>query len=144
MDKAKIPMARYDVVEEFSVEDFLQAWVDNHGDDSPSFYWNGIKVKSTSKRLRCIVRSCQCVECGLVANIVRYERGAGTQENPHFNFYNIDENGDVIMLTRDHVIPRSWGGADTLDNSVTMCGVCNFTKGNKYAGYGDSKTLRNV
>jgi len=29
----------------------------------------------------------------------------------------------------DHVIPRSWGGASTVDNVQLLCGRCNLSKG---------------
>lgn len=32
-------------------------------------------------------------------------------------------------LTRDHVVPRAQGGADTFDNTVTACRPCNELKG---------------
>lgn len=35
------------------------------------------------------------------------------------------------LLTRDHVKPRSAGGADTWENVVTACRACNTTKGNQ-------------
>lgn len=33
------------------------------------------------------------------------------------------------VLTRDHVIPRSRGGPDTWNNTVTACRACNMKKG---------------
>ena len=41
-----------------------------------------------------------------------------------------DEN-----LTIDHLIPISKGGTDDLDNLLTMCGRCNFSKGAKIGGF---------
>lgn len=35
----------------------------------------------------------------------------------------------VLRLTWDHVIPRSAGGLNVIDNIVAACGTCNFTKG---------------
>ena len=37
-------------------------------------------------------------------------------------------------LTVDHLIPISKGGTDDLDNLLTMCGRCNFSKGAKIGG----------
>lgn len=56
---------------------------------------------------------------------------------PHFNLYHIDEAGKLTMMTRDHIIPRSKGGPDTLANSATMCQPCNSEKGNKMPPKGD-------
>ena len=38
-------------------------------------------------------------------------------------------------LTVDHLIPISKGGTDDLDNLLTMCGRCNFSKGTKIGGF---------
>ena len=35
-------------------------------------------------------------------------------------------------MTKDHIIPKSKGGKDILDNFQTMCFECNTKKGNKY------------
>lgn len=34
-------------------------------------------------------------------------------------------------LHMDHILPRSVGGADTVDNLVPCCKACNFRKGDK-------------
>ncbi|MCF8055003.1 MAG: HNH endonuclease [Deltaproteobacteria bacterium] len=39
-------------------------------------------------------------------------------------------DNDVILHV-DHIVPRSKGGKDELDNFQTLCHVCNFGKGNK-------------
>jgi len=41
-------------------------------------------------------------------------------------------------LTVDHLIPISKGGTDDLDNLLTMCGRCNFSKGAKISGFFDT------
>lgn len=38
------------------------------------------------------------------------------------------ELGDRERLTRDHLVPRSKGGADRWDNVVTACSSCNHAK----------------
>lgn len=40
---------------------------------------------------------------------------------------------DEIILQVDHIIPRSKGGIDTLDNFQTLCHVCNSGKSNRDA-----------
>ena len=45
---------------------------------------------------------------------------------------------DEIILHVDHIIPRSKGGADSLDNYQTLCSICNLGKSNK-----DDTDLRN-
>ena len=49
----------------------------------------------------------------------------------HLNLYAVDDNGDEILMTKDHIIPRSKGGIDDISNYQTMCRLCNEAKGNK-------------
>jgi len=39
-------------------------------------------------------------------------------------------SGDILM-TKDHIVPVSLGGKDSLDNLQTMCYRCNRSKGNR-------------
>lgn len=41
---------------------------------------------------------------------------------------------DAIILHVDHVIPRSKGGSDSVDNLVTACAECNLGKGASLLG----------
>jgi hypothetical protein len=38
---------------------------------------------------------------------------------------------DGVKLHVDHILPRSKGGKDTLDNLQTLCQPCNLGKGNR-------------
>jgi len=38
---------------------------------------------------------------------------------------------DEVILHVDHIMPRSKGGSDTIDNYQTLCNVCNIGKSNK-------------
>jgi 5-methylcytosine-specific restriction endonuclease McrA len=40
-----------------------------------------------------------------------------------------DRNAGPLRRTVDHVIPRKFGGDDTLDNLVLACSACNSKKG---------------
>ena len=53
------------------------------------------------------------------------------QSTYHLNLYAVDDNGDEILMTKDHIIPRSKGGIDDISNYQTMCKLCNEAKGNK-------------
>jgi 5-methylcytosine-specific restriction endonuclease McrA len=46
----------------------------------------------------------------------------------HFNLY-AEEDGKFRLMTKDHIIPKSKGGANHLDNLQTMCDRCNHRKG---------------
>lgn len=48
--------------------------------------------------------------------------------------YALNEHGHEVLMTRDHIIPRSRGGSEGLENMQTMCTKCNSKKGNKLEG----------
>ena len=75
-------------------------------------------------------KSLVCVSCGLVGTHFWAEK----KENdisPHLNLYAINKDGHEVLMTRDHIIPKSKGGPDNLHNMQTMCCKCNQKKGNK-------------
>lgn len=93
---------------------------------------NGFLVSYKSQRYDVFRKSCKCVECGVVGTILAMERSSGSNEEVyHFNLYAI-KDGKEILMTKDHIKPKSLGGTDTLDNYQTMCASCNSKKGNKW------------
>lgn len=50
----------------------------------------------------------------------------------HLNFYGYDAEGNEIMMTSDHKIPKSRGGSKNgINNRQPMCTVCNNVKGDQ-------------
>ena len=47
----------------------------------------------------------------------------------HFNLYATDPFGNHVLMTKDHILAKSNGGTDDLDNLQPMCLVCNSRKG---------------
>lgn len=74
-----------------------------------------------------------CVECGLEGTYFALEKHK-YQKTPkyHFNLYGKDENGEEVMLTKDHIMPKAKGGTDELDNFQPMCAKCNTRKGDNW------------
>lgn len=86
-------------------------------------------VRTRSMRYLTFRRSLVCVQCGLIGNIMGLDLQKGVHR-PHFNLYARDLAGNDILMTKDHIVPRSKGGKNTLSNMQTMCVQCNGKKGN--------------
>lgn len=95
---------------------------------------NMYKINKDSLRYKTFFKdenSLSCVKCGLPGNVF----GVTRVENPtgasfHFNLYHKTEDGKLILITKDHIVPKSKGGKDYVYNLQTMCVDCNFNKGN--------------
>jgi hypothetical protein len=79
----------------------------------------------------------KCVHCDLEGKFFALEKQSklGKYDNGdkwHFNLYGYNENGDEVMLTKDHMKPRSKGWKNNLDNYQTLCQNCNSKKSDWY------------
>lgn len=112
----------YQQIKTFSLDEILPL-INNSSIKHPDGY------KLDSQRLRVFKRSQTCVCCGLEASFFRAEN-FGNCITPHLNMYGIIDGND-ILFTKDHIIPKSKGGRDIMENFQTMCSPCNLYKGNK-------------
>ncbi len=98
-------------------------------------------VKVNSKRLQCFAKSIVCAKCGIKGTVFRIETHASDRQagSPHLNLYakknalgtgsiSSTEDDDLVLMTKDHIIPKSKGGKDHLSNLQTMCSPCNEAK----------------
>jgi len=85
-------------------------------------------VAVISERLKAFKRSLVCVECGLIGSIFKLQRHH-PNETPHLNLFAI-KDGHGVLMTVDHIIPKSMGGPRRLFNLQTMCHICNEKKAN--------------
>ena len=103
----------------------------------PERLYNGKPVKMDSLRYQTFVKTgTECCFCGLKATFFALERQQNNKNsNPerwHLNLYGRDTQGEEVLFTKDHVIPRSKGGSDYIDNLKTACYPCNSNKGNNH------------
>jgi 5-methylcytosine-specific restriction endonuclease McrA len=82
-----------------------------------------------------------CVKCKLKGIYFLKER-TSQNESFHLNLY-AEKDGKQILMTRDHIIPISGNGSDTLKNSQTMCCFCNVKKGGVKNGKKISNNSKN-
>ena len=92
------------------------------------------------RRLQCFAqRGCVCVKCGLVGTELRKELWPDDHRPPsaersgqiHVDLYAYNARGDRVLMTVDHIMPKSKGGKNELSNYQPMCAPCNHKKGNK-------------
>jgi 5-methylcytosine-specific restriction endonuclease McrA len=94
----------------------------------------GVRADFHSWRLMCYEsKGVTCVECGLTGNLFAVERGwAQNTDKYHLNLYCLGTDGHERMMTVDHILPRSKGGGNDMDNLQPMCFSCNVRKGDKH------------
>lgn len=100
------------------------------------------KVRMNSQRYHVFQKSSSCVSCGIEGKKFLLEQYSDDR-NPHFNFY-AEENGKLILMTKDHILAKSNGGSNKLENYQTMCSVCNNLKGNLPLSIKDVSTLKKI
>lgn len=109
--------------------------------------FDGDLIDMKSSRYRLFNKSAACEYCGIEGLYYAKERAARFSKNTqtyhpttnkwHFNLYAVDSQGALILMTKDHVIPRSRGGADADENYVPACQPCNMRKSNRMPGESD-------
>lgn len=96
-------------------------------------------VKMNSLRYHLFRKNPTCVACGITGSFMLLEASPNGDptflhktgsRNAFFSLYAHDELGNRVFLTQDHILPKSRGGKDELDNLQTMCEPCNGFKSN--------------
>lgn len=116
-----IHVAEFDINDVFSyvtVEESKKSWTING-----QIY----SVKMNSDRYLVFKQNQSCAACGLQGTRLILDLNPNDM-NPHFNLYGI-EDGRLVLMTKDHIKPKSKGGSDTLENFQCMCTTCNNLKG---------------
>lgn len=129
---------RYERKAVYSIEDIRLATKDVlFNPRKTDIILDGDIVKGNSQRYQLFfTKGMTCVCCGIKGKFFRKERTIADIDkmNPkrcHLNLYAVNDDGIEVLMTKDHIIPKSKGGKDTLDNYQTMCEICNKRKGNK-------------
>lgn len=85
----------------------------------------GYKVKTKDDRyLNFIKHGFKCAKCGVEGKYVNLETN---YLGNHLNVY-AKKDGQVVLLTKDHIYPRSKGGLDNIKNYQVLCEECNKKK----------------
>lgn len=138
---------RYKRYRKYTIEEVYNLWIDGQKSRREHIRKNGTKyykydkiqiadniaVKMNSQRYQVFFeRGTDCASCGLKGSYFWLEQNKNQNGVAyHFNLYGIDDDGNEVMLTKDHIIPKSKGGKNHIDNYKTMCEKCNMKKADK-------------
>lgn len=93
--------------------------------------YNGDVIKMDSLRYQLFsLKGVVCVNCGVSGSFFAKEKNL-KDKSYHLNLYGINSEGVEVMLTKDHILPKSLGGSNDLSNLQPMCKICNELKGNE-------------
>lgn len=71
----------------------------------------------------------QCVYCGIIGNtIIKWGDKRG---HIHYDLFYIDKKRNRVLMTIDHIIPKSLGGTREMRNLQPACAPCNHKKADK-------------
>ena len=120
----------------YSIETVLSKtlFIDKKEGKKQKVCFDGEMINMASQRYQVFkTKGIVCCKCGIQGIHFIMERHyphKGKPEGPfHFNLYAIDKEGSEVLMTKDHIIPKSKGGKDFLNNFQTMCEPCNANKG---------------
>ena len=93
------------------------------------FSFGSIIINLNEDRLACFRKSgFVCAACKRSGRFIALEY----VESKSYSGYSLNVySDDGAYFTKDHIIPKSLGGKDSLDNYQTMCWKCNANKGSK-------------
>ena len=85
--------------------------------------FDGHMVKMSSQRYQLFAsKGVHCVTCGVEGKFFGLEKMSNDEGSRyHFNLYGFDGYGEEVLITKDHIIPKSRGGKNTLANYQPMC-----------------------
>jgi len=99
-------------------------------------------VRMNSDRYFVFLKSLKCCACGIEGTRMMLELNPG-DDTPHFNLY-AEDSGRLVLMTKDHIIAKSRGGENSLNNYQSMCAVCNNLKANHNLSIEAVRELREV
>lgn len=126
-----LSMKKYSVEEVFDLlghDNLMISTIEGRSKRNSNMEIDGFQVYAQSLRYATFFqKGTKCVCCGKEGTHFLLDIDGSTHESNrrHFNLY----ADDGTLVTKDHILPKKWGGKDTVDNLQTMCTVCNKNKG---------------
>lgn len=91
--------------------------------------FDGEHINMTSQRYELFFnKGVDCVSCKIKGSFFAIEKNHESS-GYHLNLYALDSQNEEVLMTKDHIVPKSKGGKNHLSNYQPMCTLCNAEKG---------------
>lgn len=101
------------------------------------------KYKLSSLRYDVFNKSKTCVCCGIVGTHMILETDQNNTTSAHFNLY-AKVGNSLVLMTKDHITPKSKGGKDIVENMDCMCCICNNIKSDNHISVEELKNHEHI
>lgn len=73
----------------------------------------------------------QCMHCGIWGDrILEWHEAVPRTKGNHLDLFATNPfTGKLVLMTMDHIVPKSLGGSNSYGNMQTLCERCNIRKG---------------
>lgn len=108
----------------------IKKWYTSQGKKHPSGHYideEGNHCKLRRARIFFEI-GVDCGKCSTKAKFFALEEWP--DKSIHFDLYGIDESGEEVLMTIDHILAKSNGGKDHVSNFAPLCKICNELKSN--------------
>lgn len=130
---------RFQRYRQFSLDDILVQIGKSNCSFEITGQRNPINVRMNDARMLLLGREQVCRCCGIKGDHFWLERSGGWP--PHFNLY-AKVDGCEVLMTMDHIIPKSKGGNNAPDNLQLLCTICNGMKKDRHISLDELKRER--
>lgn len=86
-------------------------------------------IRMGTQRMLLIGRTQECACCGIKGHHFWLEHSGFLP--PHLNLYAQNQYGHFVLMTMDHIVPKSKGGKTEESNIQLLCTKCNQKKKNE-------------
>lgn len=131
--ESEVKVGQYKRIGQYTLAEVLPFVELSNRNDKVKRDYDGHMVKMGSQRYQLFAtKGVTCVECGIEGIYFGLERIDNKNQNMerisyHFNLYGL-RNGKEVLITKDHIVPKSKGGKNHLINYQVMCFDCNLEK----------------
>jgi hypothetical protein len=99
-------------------------------------------VRLNGDRFSLFKKSNVCVSCGIVGTKFILMACSAAHVG-HMDLYG-EEDGRLVLMTKDHIIPRSKNGTNEDSNYQCLCAICNNLKSHYFLTAEDIRKLREL